>query len=291
MPTYNRRDVLKGGAALVGAASLPAFGQDAARGGRVVKKGRVKQSACLWCYEARKVSLEDLCRAGAEMGLSAIDLLKPGQWETARRYGLQCSVGMIDAGTIPDGLNSRANHERIIKALEENIPLAAKAGVPSVIVFFGNRRGMGDAEAIANSVACLNGAKGIAERHGVNIVMELLNSKVDHKDYIGDRTSYGAEIVRQVNSPRVKLLYDIYHMQIMEGDVIRTIRDNHRHIAHYHTGGNPGRNEIDETQELYYPAICRAIVETGFDGYLAHEFIPKRDPLRSLREAVALCDV
>jgi hydroxypyruvate isomerase len=291
LPTYNRRDVLKGGAALVGAASLPVFGQADARGGRVVKKGRVKQSACLWCYEQRQVSLEDLCRAGAEMGLSAIDLLKPDQWETARRHGLKCSVGMVGAGTIPEGLNSRANHERIIKALEENIPLAAKAGVPSVIVFFGNRRGMGDAEGIANSVACLNGAKGIAERHGVNIVIELLNSKVDHKDYIGDRTSYGAEIVRQVNSPRVKLLYDIYHMQIMEGDVIRTIRDNHQFIAHYHTGGNPGRNEIDETQELYYPAICRAIVETGFDGYLAHEFIPKRDPLRSLREAVALCDV
>ena len=291
MPTINRRDVLKGGAAVLGAASVPRLGLAAAQGGRVVKKGRVKQSACLWCYEIRKVSLEDLCRAGAEMGLSAIDLLNPSQWETARRHGLKCSVGMIGAGSIEDGLNSRANHERIIKALEENVPLAAKAGVPSVIVFFGNRRGMGDAEAIANSVACLNRAKGIAERHGVNIVMELLNSKVDHKDYIGDRTSYGAEIVRQVNSPRVKLLYDIYHMQIMEGDVIRTIRDNHQLIAHYHTGGNPGRNEIDETQELYYPAICRAIIDTGFDGYLAHEFIPKRDPLRSLREAVALCDV
>jgi hydroxypyruvate isomerase len=283
--------VLKGGAALLGAASVPGLGLAAAQGGRVVKRGRVKQSACLWCYEMRKVSLEDLCRAGGEMGLSAIDLLNPSQWETARRHGLKCSVGMIGAGSIEDGLNSRANHGRITKALEENVPLAAKAGVPSVIVFFGNRRGMGDAEAIANSVACLNGAKGIAERHGVNIVMELLNSKVDHKDYIGDRTPYGAEIVRRVNSPRVKLLYDIYHMQIMEGDVIRTIRDNQQFIAHYHTGGNPGRNEIDETQELYYPAICRAIIDTGFDGYLAHEFIPKRDPLRSLREAVALCDV
>jgi hydroxypyruvate isomerase len=291
LPKIIRRDVLKGGAALLGAASVPGLGLAAAQGGRVVKRGRVKQSACLWCYEMRKVSLEDLCRAGGEMGLSAIDLLNPSQWETARRHGLKCSVGMIGAGSIEDGLNSRANHERIIKALEENIPLAAKAGVPSVIVFFGTRRGMGDAEAIANSVACLNGAKGIAERHGVNIVMELLNSKVDHKDYIGDRTPYGAEIVRRVNSPRVKLLYDIYHMQIMEGDVIRTIRDNQQFIAHYHTGGNPGRNEIDETQELYYPAICRAIIDTGFDGYLAHEFIPKRDPLRSLREAVALCDV
>ena len=291
MLTINRRDVLKGGAAVLGAASVPGLGSAAAQGGRVVKKGRIKQSACFWCYEMKKVSLEDLCRAGAEMGLSAIDLLNPSQWETARGHGLRCSVGMIGAGSIPDGLNSRANHDRIIRALEENVPLAAKAGVPSVIVFFGNRRGMGDAEAIANSVACLNRAKVIAERHGVNVVMELLNSKVDHKDYIGDRTSYGVEVVRQVNSPRVKLLYDIYHMQIMEGDVIRTIRDNHQFIAHYHTGGNPGRNEIDETQELYYPAICRAILDTGFDGYLAHEFIPKREPLRSLREAVALCDV
>jgi hydroxypyruvate isomerase len=291
LPTINRRDVLRGGAAVLGAASLPAFGRVPVKGEKVVKKGRIKQSACFWCYEMRKVSLEDLCRAGAEMGLSAIDLLNPGQWETARKHGLKCSVGMIGAGSIADGLNHRANHERIIKALEENVPLAAKAGVPSVIVFFGNRRGMGDAEAIANSVACLNRARVIAERHGVNVVVELLNSKVDHKDYIGDRTSYGAEIVRQVNSPRVRLLYDIYHMQIMEGDVIRTIRDNHQFIAHYHTGGNPGRNEIDGTQELYYPAICRAILDTGFGGYLAHEFIPKREPLRSLREAAALCDV
>ncbi len=291
MLTINRRDVLKGGAAVLGAASLPAFGQAPAGGEKVVRKGRIKQSACFWCYEMRKVPLEDLCRAGAEMGLSAIDLLNPSQWETARKHGLKCSVGMIGAGSIADGLNNRANHERIIKALEENVPLAAKAGVPAVIVFFGNRRGMGDAEAIANSVACLNRAKVVAERHGVNVVMELLNSKVDHKDYIGDRTSYGAEIVRRVNSPRVKLLYDIYHMQIMEGDIIRTIRDQHPYFAHYHTAGNPGRNEIDATQELNYPAIMRAILETGYKGYVGQEFVPKGDVLEALKSAFEICNV
>ena len=160
-----------------------------------------------------------------------------------------------------------------------------------MITFFGNRRGTSDKDAIANCVTALNRVKGVAEDNGVTICIELLNSKVNHKDYQGDRTAFGVEVVSAVNSPRVKLLYDIYHMQIMEGDVIRTIRDNQQWIAHYHTGGVPGRNEIDDSQELNYPAIVRAIADTGFSGYIAHEFIPKRDPLTSLREAVALCEV
>ena len=298
MAGINRRDAMFGmGAAALGSALLtgagqvqPGAGQEAKKG-KVIKTGRLKQSASLWCYQRRGVSLLDLCKAAVEMGLPAIDLVKVEEWEVTRQHGLAASVGMVGAGTIENGLNNKDYHETIVKAFETNIPLAAKAGVPNVIVFFGNRRGMGDAEAIDNSVTCLNRAKKVAEDHGVTIVIELLNSKVNHKDYIGDRTSYGVQIVKAVNSPRVKLLYDIYHMQIMEGDVISTIRENHQHIAHYHTGGVPGRNEIDETQELYYPAICRAILETGFTGYLAHEFIPKRDPITSLREAAALCDV
>ena len=171
------------------------------------------------------------------------------------------------------------------------MPKAAAMGVPNLITFFGNRQGRGDREAIATCIAGLNRLKGPAEQHGVTICVELLNSKVNHPDYQGDRTPFGVEVVTAVNSPRVKLLYDIYHMQIMEGDVIRTIRQHHAHIAHYHTGGVPGRHELDDTQELQWATICRAIVETGFTGYLAHEFVPVRDPLTSLREAVVLCDV
>jgi hydroxypyruvate isomerase len=169
--------------------------------------------------------------------------------------------------------------------------VAAKVGVPNVITFFGNRRGRTDEDAIANCVKALNRVKSAAETHGVTVCVELLNSKVNHKDYHGDRTAFGVAVVSAVNSPRVKLLYDIYHMQIMEGDVIRTIQDHHQWIAHYHTGGVPGRNEIDATQELNYAPISRAIADTGFTGYLAHEFVPKREPLQSLREAVALCTV
>lgn len=296
MAKMNRREaILKTSAVALSSMVLAKSGQAEPRARQttksVVKNARLKQSACYWCYEGKKVTLPDLCKAAAEMGLVALDLLNAEQWETARQHGLKCSVGSIGAGSIADGLNNKANHDTIIKAFEKNIPLAAKHGVPNVIVFFGNRRGMSDAEAIENSVIGLNRAKKIAEDHGVTIVVELLNSKVNHKDYQGDRTPYGVQIMKAVNSPRVKLLYDIYHMQIMEGDVISTIKENHQYIAHYHTGGVPGRAEIDNTQELNYPAICKAIIDTGYTGYLAHEFIPKREPITSLREATALCDV
>jgi hydroxypyruvate isomerase len=257
---------------------------DAQRG-----RGRLKQSVCRWCY--RDIPLRDFCRGVADLGLTAIDLLTPDEWSVAKEFGLLCSMGSGMGGPIEQGLNDPANHEAIVSGLTAGIPLAARAGVPNVITFFGNRRGRSDADAIANSVAALNRVKGVAETHGVNICIELLNSKVNHKDYQGDRTPYGVAVVSAVNSPRVKLLYDIYHMQIMEGDVIRTIRDHHQWIAHYHTGGVPGRNEIDSSQELFYPAIARAIADTGFQGYFAHEFIPKREPLVSLREAVTLCEI
>ena len=274
--------------ALVG--SLAVAGVDLrATADRVVKKGRLKQSVSRWPYA--KIPLPEFCRAIAEMGLPAIDLLEEPDWQVARDHGLVVSMAYAGGGSIPDGLNVTANHDAIVRNFEQKIPRAAAMKIPNVITFFGNRRGMSDEEATANCATGLNRVKKIAEDHGVTICVQLLNSRVNHKDYQGDRTKFGVDIVKAVDSPRVKLLYDIYHMQIMEGDLIATIRANHQHIAHYHTGGVPGRHELDDTQEVNWAAVARAIVETGFTGYVAHEFVPTRDPLTSLREAVALCDV
>ena len=284
MPGHTRREILAAAFA-VGALPFSLSPQTT----RVVRNGRLKQSVSRWPYQ--KIPLPEFCRACADMGLTAIDLLEEADWPVVRQYGLICSMGYAGGGSIRDGLNVLANHDAIVSNFEQTIPRAAAMKVPSVITFFGNRRGMKDEEAIANCVTGLNRVKRIAEDHGVTICVELLNSKVNHPDYQGDRTSFGTAIVKAVASPRVKLLYDIYHMQIMEGDVIHTIRDNQQYIGHYHTGGVPGRHELDDTQELNWPAVCRAIVGTGFEGYLAHEFVPSRDPLTSLREAVALCDV
>jgi hydroxypyruvate isomerase len=256
---------------------------------RAVTRGRLKQSVSRWCYQ--KMALPDLCKAVAAMGVPAIDLLEAPDWPVVREHGLICSMGYGGGGSIKEGLNNPANHDGIVENLTAAMPKAAAMGVPNLITFFGNRGGRSDKDAIANCIAGLNRLKGAAEQHGVTICVELLNSKVNHPDYHGDRTPFGVEVVAAVNSPRVKLLYDIYHMQIMEGDVIRTIQQNHQHIAHYHTGGVPGRHELDDTQDLQWAAVCRAIVETGFKGYLAHEFVPVRDPMTSLREAVTLCDV
>lgn len=225
------------------------------------------------------------------MGLKGIDLLGMEDWEVPRRYGLVCAMGYGGGGTIPDALNRTENHAAIEAAFRKNIPLAAKAGVPNVITFSGNRRGMPDEEGARNTIAGLNRLKKIAEDNGVTICLELLNSKRNHKDYMADHTAWGARVMREVNSPRVKLLYDIYHMQIMEGDLIATVRENIDVIGHFHTGGVPGRAEIDDTQEIYYPALMKAIADLNFPGYVAHEFTPKRDPLTSLRQAVDLCDV
>ena len=227
------------------------------------------------------------------MGLTAIDLLTPDEWPVAREFGLTCSMGSGLGGPIERGLNDPAHHDTIVESLRAGIQQAARAGVPNVITFFGNRRGMSDKDAIANCVTALNRVKGVAEDNGVTICIELLNSKVNHKDYQGDRTAFGVEVVSAVNSPRVKLLYDIYHMQIMEGDVIHTIRDHHRAIGHYHTAGVPGRHELDETQELFYPAIMRAIRDTGYTGYVAQEFVPvkKETGMASLEDAYRRCAV
>jgi len=287
MKTTRRQALLvTAGAALASTAARIAT---AAPGDRVVKNGRLKQSVSRWPYN--KIPLPEFCRACADMGLTAIDLLEEPEWAVVRQYGLICSMAYAGGGTIPDGLNVKANHDAIVRHFEETIPRAAAQRVPNVITFFGNRRGMSDADAIANCIEGLNRVKKIAEDNGVTICVELLNSKVNHADYQGDHTAFGVEVVKAVNSPRVKLLYDIYHMQIMEGDVIRTIQDNRAHIAHFHTGGVPGRHELDDTQELNWKAVCKAIVAMGYTGYVAHEFVPTRDPLTSLREAVALCDV
>ena len=253
--------------------------------------GRLKQSACRWPY--RQIPLPDFCRAGAAMGLAAVDLLGSDEWGVVRDHGLVCSMGYpaIRGDFIATGFNDRANHPLLLGELERAIPEAARHGVPNVIAMFGNRRGRSDAEAIDACVAGLNRIEALAEQHGVTICLELLNSKVDHADYQGDHTAFGVAVVRAVASPRVKLLYDIYHMQIMEGDVIRTIRDNKEWIAHFHTGGVPGRHELDDTQELNWRGIAAAIADAGFSGYVAHEFTPVRDPLVSLREAVAVCTV
>ena len=257
---------------------------------KLVKKGRLKQSVSYWCYQ-KYFKLPEFARIVAEMGLPAIDLLQPEQWEIVRQAGLVCSMGYADAAKIPDGLNNRSNHDAIVKGLEKAIPIAAKAGVPNLIAFFGNRRGITDAEGIENCIAGLNRIKKVAEDHGVTICVELLNSKVDHKDYQGDHVTFGAQVIKAVSSPRVKMLFDIYHVQIMDGDIIRSIRENHDYIGHFHTGGVPGRHELDDTQELNWATVCRAIVDTGFKGYVAHEFVPTRDPLKSLGEAVTMCDV
>jgi hydroxypyruvate isomerase len=196
-------------------------------------------------------------------------------------------------GTIPDGLNRKENHERILKSLHAAIDEAAQNGVPNIITFSGNRRGMSDQEGADNCVLALNQIKSHAEDKGVTICMELLNSKVNHKDYMCDHTAWGADVCKRVNSPRVKLLYDIYHLQIMEGDIVRTIRENIQWIAHFHTGGNPGRHEIDDTQELNYRFVAKAIADLGFNGYVSHEYSPApgRDPIRSLEAAMEIFDV
>ena len=287
----SRREALGllGAGAMTRPDRLFAQGASVPKTGAVVRSGRLKQSVSRWCFN--KIPLPEFAKAVKEIGLTAIDLLREEEWTVAADHGLVCSMGSGAGGTIPDGLNDKANHDAIVRALEASLPRAAKMKVPNLITFFGNRKGRPDREGLDNCVAGLQRIKPIAEQTGVTVALEVLNSKVDHKDYLGDRSAHGFEVIKAVNSPKVKLLFDIYHMQIMEGDVIRTVRDNHPLICHYHTGGVPGRNELDDTQELQWRTVAKAIADTGFTGYFAHEFVPKRDPLSSLREAVVLCDV
>ncbi|MDF1504073.1 TIM barrel protein, partial [Roseisolibacter sp. H3M3-2] len=252
-----------------------------------------RHSVTRWPWS--RLPLDELARAARGMGARSIELLEPSEFATVKAHGLACAVGYAPAGEasmrLTRGWNREAHHEWLLAGYVKGLELAAAAGVPQVICFSGNRDGLSDA---AGLDACAKGLRQLmphAERLGVTVIMELLNSKVDHKDYQCDRTPWGVALVDRVGSARFKLLYDVYHMQIMEGDVIRTIRDHRQHIGHYHVAGVPGRHEIDGSQELHYPAIVRALNEIGFDGYVAQEFIPTRDPLASLREAIRICTV
>jgi hydroxypyruvate isomerase len=250
--------------------------------------GRLKQSVARWCY--KDISLDDLCKNAARIGLKGIDLLNHDDWPTVQKYGL---VPAMTPSTIsiPNGWNRKENLEKLERETRENIERAAAAKAPNVIVMSGNRRGISDEEGKDNCVAGLSRLKSMAEDKGVTLCLELLNSKVDHKDYQCDHTAWGVDVVKRVNSPRMKLLYDIYHMQIMEGDIIRTIRDNIQYIGHFHTGGVPGRHELDDTQELNWRTVAKAIADLNYQGYFAHEFVPTRDPMQSLEQAVRLCSV
>jgi hydroxypyruvate isomerase len=288
MSIISRRNVLK--TALTGAtmASFPSVSWSS-EDAPIKRKGNIRQSVSRWCYQ--KIPLDQLCEYSAKIGLKAVDLLKDDEWEVPRRYGLICSMGYGGGGEIASAMNRVENHAKIEEAFRKTIPLAAKAGVPNVITFSGNREGMSDEEGAKNTIIGLNRVKKIAEDNGVNICIELLNSKVDHHDYMCDHSAWGLKVVQAVNSPRVKLLYDIYHMQIMEGDLVRTIQKNIEWMGHFHTGGVPGRHELDGTQEVQWDGVMRGIAATNFKGYVAHEFVPTRDPLTSLRQAADLCDV
>jgi len=256
-------------------------------------KGNINHSACRWCYG--KIPLDDLCKAGKEMGLVALDLIDPKDFPTLKKHGLTVSMvnyPSIDGlGGINKAFNRMEHHDKLVQAYEQQIKLAAENGYQRVICFSGNRAGLDDQKGLENCAIGLKRLMSFAEQHKVTLIMELLNSKRSHKDYQCDHTAWGVELVKRVGSERFRLLYDIFHMQIMDGDVCDTIRENHQYFDHYHTGGVPGRAEIDDSQELNYPRIMKAIVDTGFKGYVAQEFIPKREPLVSLKQAIGICDV
>jgi hydroxypyruvate isomerase len=276
----SRRTALRAATATLAAAAVPA---------QPATNPRLKQAVCRGPF--RKYTLDELCQHCVRIGIKGIDLVDHTEWPTIQKYGLVPSM-TPGAGNIPDCWNRLENHEKLVHDMEENLTRASAAGVPNVITFSGNRKGMPDGEGLENCLKGLNRVKKLAEEKNVTINLELLNSKVNHKDYMADHTAWGVELCKRVGSPRVKLLYDIYHMQIMEGDVIRTIRDNFAWLGHFHTGGNPGRHEIDGTQELNYRAVATAIADLGFTDYLAHEFSPTApDAIKSLEKAYEICNV
>ena len=288
----SRRSALRkigAGAAVVTVASNLSNRLRAAEEAAPKLKGRINHSVCKWCYD--KIPLEEFCRAAKNLGLQSVELLQVKDFPTLKKRGLTCAVVSGVPGGITSGLNRLENHDKIVEFMERTLPAAAEFGAPNIICFSGNRNGLDDEKGLENCAIGLKRIAPLAEKHKVTVIMELLNSKRTHKDYQCDLSKWGVELVRRVGSERFKLLYDIFHMQIMEGDVCDTIRENHEFIAHYHTGGVPGRNEIDETQELHYPRIMQAILDTGFKGFVAQEFVPKRpDALASLRQGVQICD-
>lgn len=251
------------------------------------KKGRLNQSVCKWCFNG--FSLEQLCVEAKKLGLVGIDLLEPKDFDTLKKHGLVCT--MVSSSPLSDGLCDPKFHDSVLTKLNEVIEATSAAGFRNVICFSGNARGIDRKTGLKNCAAALRKIVPVAEKKNVILNMELLNSRVDHADYMCDRSDWGIELVKEVGSNHFKLLFDIYHMQIMEGDLIRTISKNHQYFGHYHTAGNPGRHELDASQELFYPPIAKAIADTGFDGYFAHEFIPVGDPIAGLADAIKICTV
>ena len=295
----NRRNAIKnmlvGSAALGSSSMLSSFStKENSKENQLKFKGNINHSVCQWCYGF--IPLEELCQAVKEIGFGAIDLIGPKDWPILQKYGLFSSMcyhgGAI---SLTNGFNNKTYHEQLIKDYKEVIPLIKNAGYKNLICFSGSRNGMDDETGLKNCVEGLQKILPLAEKNGIIVQMELLNSKVDHKDYMCDKSAWGVELCKRTGSENFKLLYDIYHMQIDEGDVMRTIQENHQYLGHYHTGGVPGRHEIDETQELFYPAIMKAIVATGFKDYVAQEFIPSakenKDKLADLKKAILICDV
>ena len=285
--TFIHNASLLAAGAMAGSVARKGYAGMASSTEKIVKNGRINQSVSRWCYG--KIPLDEFCEVVKKMGLGGIDLMGPKDFPTLKKHGLLCT--MIETHSLTNGINNKQNHDQCLDQIRSAIDAAAEYGFPNVISFPGNRGEISDEQGIENSVEALKKIAGYAEEKKVTICLEYLNSKVNHKGYMFDNMAWGVEVCKQVGSERVKILYDIYHAQVMEGDIIRTIQNNGKYIGHYHTGGNPGRNEIDETQELYYPAIMKAIVETGYKGYVAHEFTPRRDPLTSLAQAVQICDV
>lgn len=283
-----RRDFIR----MVSTVSLSASiitGVASAEGNSSSIKGRIKQSVSRWCYS--KIPMPEFCAAVKSMGMVGIDLLDPNEWDIVKEHGLICTMAN-GPGSIEKGWNDQSNHKQLITNAEKRLHEVASAGLPNMIVFSGNRGKIDDKEGLKNCVSGLMEILPLAEQLGVNVIMELLNSKRDHKNYMFDHTAWGVELAKRLGSPRFKILYDIYHAQIMEGDIIQTLRDNIQYIGHIHTGGVPGRNDIDETQELNYRRICEVLVELNYTGFLAHEFVPKNsDPLLSLKRAFEICDV
>jgi hydroxypyruvate isomerase len=293
----NRRGAIKNmlaGSVAIASSSLITVAAANTKNKNIKLKGNIHHSVCQWCYSF--ISLEELCKIVKKIGFGAIDLVGPKDWPVLQQYGLYSSMcnhgGQV---SLTNGFNDTQYHEQLFKDYSEVIPLMVKAGYKDVICFSGSRNGMDDETGFKNCVQGLQKILPTAEKNGITLHMELLNSKIDHKDYMCDKTAWGVELCKRVGSQNFKLLYDIYHMQIDEGDVIRTIKDNHQYIGHYHTAGVPGRHEINETQELYYPAIMKAIVETGFKGYTAQEFLPtgktNEEKIAALKDAVVRCDV
>ena len=293
MPSkQTRRSLLKDLALGAAAAMVPAvpFAEESKSDKKLKLKGNINHSVCRWTYNF--LSVEELCNVVKKIGFSAIDLVGPKDWPTLKSHGVYSSMCNGAEISLTEGWNDKQFHSTLIKNYTEHIELVAAAGYKNLICFSGNRKGMDDETGLKNCAEGLKQILGLAEKKGIMIQMELLNSKVNHKDYMCDRTTWGVELCKRVRSENFKLLYDIYHMQIDEGDVIRTIKDNHPYFGHYHTGGVPGRHEINGSQELFYPAIMKAIVETGFKDYVAQEFIPiADDKVASLKEAIKICDV